>query len=386
MKINLLQNSKPNTNIRPGLRKKADAKELKRIKNQFSIMGRERFEKYQKGNSLQQQSTPFELVLEMLERLGSLKGKGILVVANVDIFFQLKELKKHNFIDYKSIKLLTDIELLKGKDNVEVADFDKIPYINLKMKFDIVIANPPYNDSTSTTEDKPQKQKKAFTGKLFLEWLPTIATEAAILCPTKGYWQGTHRSSTVKRLSKLGIRKVAAVEEFKELVTLDGIAAYYFTEGYTGEIQDDYKVTIEIPEKNLGQELIYGSSELISGVVQKTPLPPGESNFYITPVRTVWKNVDVSTIEDPSKGTYRVILPQNGTSQEKYGVPRLINPEDALSYSVVYFPVRDKLTGQLLIEYLNRSDIRALAAEFRVSSTNSQHNFSCIPTPDFMKP
>jgi hypothetical protein len=340
------------------------------------------WEARQLNNSQQVKFTSLTLALRVLEKLGDLNGKDVLVFANLELYILLKTLKNVGITNFKTITFMTDIESLEGKDDIIVVNFNKLSDINIDMIYDIALANPPYNLESSSTEGNHKKKTK-FIGKDFIEWLPTIAKESAIICPTKGYWTGKNRNSTSKRLKKLGLYSVEATEAFKDTANLDGIAVYYFSKDFKGEVADDFAPAHIIPENNLGDLLVYGSNDLIGGAVKQMNFAKGTDTLYITAKRDVLENVDLSTFPDPTKGKWRVILSQNG-GKEKYGVPRLIKPNDGITYSVVCFPVDSEDIGNRLIEYLNEESTKELAASFRVSNTNSKHNFSAIKAPDFL--
>lgn len=251
------------------------------------------------------------------------------------------------------------------------------------MKFDLVICNPPYNLASSSTSTN-YKRKSKFIGKDFLEWIPTISDMSVVICPTKGYWVGKNRYTTLKRLRKLGLYSVEATDAFEEAVTLDGIAVYFFKRGYSGEIKDDFDIQFRKVENNLGNILQYGSNKLIAGKMKEKKFPPGPDTLYITSMRNIVNGIDCSEIKDPTKGSWRVILSQIN-SRESFGNPVLIKPNDAITYGVVCFAVESKQQGELLIDYLNSSKVRSLAKLFRVSPINSKYNFSTIPIPEFMQ-
>lgn len=128
--------------------KKGSEKYLEAIKYREDKI-KERWIEVQYGSSLQKVFTPFVLVLEMLEKVRTLDNRDVCVLTNSEIYLLIKTLKKEgkkNF-QYKTLTLITDIKSLEGKDNVKVVDFDNIEKVSLGMKFDVVIGNPPYNDS-----------------------------------------------------------------------------------------------------------------------------------------------------------------------------------------------------------------------------------------------
>jgi hypothetical protein len=126
-----------------------DSRKHKAALSMYNDEGLRIWNKYQKGNSIQQTFTPLSLVLDMISKLETLNGKDILVIANVEIFSFLKTLKKYKHIDYKTLTFLTDIELLRGKDGIIVENFNKISDISIDMKYDVIIGNPPYQETES---------------------------------------------------------------------------------------------------------------------------------------------------------------------------------------------------------------------------------------------
>jgi hypothetical protein len=131
------------------------------------------YEKYQKGISLQKYATPWQVVVEQIDKVGGLNGKDVLITANYDVAVIVAALKasagaKDSLSDatsynYKSITLLTDVVELNtdgevpGFDDLEIVlanlnEPDKIDMMG--KKFDVVLGNPPYQTETGSTRSK----------------------------------------------------------------------------------------------------------------------------------------------------------------------------------------------------------------------------------------
>ena len=128
---------------------------LKSVEGEIS----KRFDEYQKDVSIQDVFTPAKLVHDILNKVGSLEGKDVLIVANYDIAFRVALLKavnnapayaknSTNEYNYKSLTFLTDVEELNPKDDnkfeVVLANLNEPAKIDMMgKKFDVVIGNPP---------------------------------------------------------------------------------------------------------------------------------------------------------------------------------------------------------------------------------------------------
>ncbi len=111
--------------------------------------------------SVQADSTPPAVVFDMLKNIGSLKGKDVLVVMNSDILKMLLILKEPancwelrvdpNDFDFKSITFMTDMDVERASVDIIKLDIENLndrAIINkMGKKFDVVVGNPPYNDT-----------------------------------------------------------------------------------------------------------------------------------------------------------------------------------------------------------------------------------------------
>lgn len=171
------------------------------------------------GSSLQQVFTPFSIVLEMLEKVRTLNNRDVCVIANSEIYLFIKGLKEKGFknFQYKSLTFVTDIKSLEGKDNVKVVDFTNLNKVNLSMKFDVVIGNPPYQTVSSNRKLNSDKNLWLTFVNHFIEYLNTKGTITFITPPPIGKQQRNKKADYSVFLDKqIDFVKILTAKESQE--------------------------------------------------------------------------------------------------------------------------------------------------------------------------
>ncbi len=347
------------------------------------------------GDDSQQAPTPLPLILEMITKIGFITGE-VLIISNVDIFVALVMLRDDSRIiqEYISpnakLTLLTDtdIEVPEHVGTViKVDNLNKPAKIDMMgKKFDIAIANPPYNDDSSSVDDSNLHKSSKTPYKQFIDMLTDCSDKSAVIAPTKSYWVGPNKDSTKRKLTRKGLYRVSKTDAFN--IGLKGIGVYYFDKDKVGtDIEDEFEILLPRPKRPLGDFLIYGSGSLISADViadvKEKKFNEGTDTLYVTQKRDVFPNLDLSSYPDPSRGKWRVILSQNG-GEHSISEARLIKPGDGISYSCVYFEVPNAKVGNMLVEWLAAEEQQEIASNSRGSSTNSKDNFAYFETPSFL--
>lgn len=355
----------------------------------FDQMGSQMFSKFQIGNSIQNKRTPFRVLLEMLKQLNlnNIEGKDILVVCNVDVYSYLKELKAYGLITYNSLTLLTDIKELKGKENIEVVDLNEIPYININMKFDVILANPPYNEDISKNENRkddfhlPSKQ----IYRNFFKHSLTLLKEDGEMCyimPTAKWWNVISKSKTQKEYVKEGLVEVRNLHNPFPGVTINNIGLFHINRKAKTPLRDDF-----VPKQPLDNITRFRIPTGLKAADFRDDLKEVEEGTIVRltlsqDVRTV-SNPEIS--KDKSVGFWRVGLALNTPSVEKMGKALVIHPSEYLSSSVQALKVSSEEEAIAFAEYLNSKEVADLVAPLRTASTNSLLNMGFVPTPEFLK-
>lgn len=344
----------------------------------YEAEGRRIWSKYQEGKSLQTVFTPFALVVDILEKLEDLSGKDILVVANVEIFTFIKTLKKYNHIDYKSITFLTDNISLTGKEGIKVVDFINISKVNLDMKFDVVIGNPPYNDSETTREGQNHRKQARNLAKEFLYFAIELSSDiVSIIGPTSR----TYTSKVKKDFLKNGLYEVQDVTTYFPNVNLSQIVTYTFSKKDKKPLADC--TAFPIPERNLGHLYTF-TTGFRHPRAKVEPLLKDSGKYKVYVTTSVVKYTDseevVNFINDKSRGRLRVVMNHNA-SKSSVGKMHIAYPDDILTYSTDAFYIESEEQGLEIIKYLNSEEAKEILQQTRTTVTNSARSFSALPIP-----
>ena len=345
--------------------------------NKYDAEGFRFWRKYQDGNSLQSNYTPLTLVLEMLNKLDTLDGKDIAVIANVEIFSFLKALKKYEHINYSSITFITDIKSLEGKENIEVVDFNKIPYINLNMKFDVVIGNPPFNNEGTVRSNSKRKQGRNLAKEFLYKCTEWSTGQIAIIAPVSR----TYTAKVKRDFIENGLYEVTNVKQYFPKVKVDLIVTYFFNKQEEKELHDC--TVFPKPKRNLGQLYTFTTGENL-GRKYLEPLLSGKGKYKVYLTTGTIKYTDseelVNEINDRTRGRLRVVMNHN-SSKTNVGKMLIAKPEDILTYSTNAFFIDSEEQGRAIIEYLQSDEAKKILLETRQSMSNSKKSFEAFPIP-----
>ena len=207
------------------------------------------YAKIQKEFSIQKVETPLSLVDEMLERIGDLEGKDVLIIANYDVakyiawlrvfFFAKRNSQRFN---YKSLTLLTDVEVDGNHFDVVVDNLNEVDKIDtMGKKFDVVIGNPPYQKTTESDTGNRQ-------GGLWYDFLQLAmgldADVISFVTPTSlfstgGFGSKSHKVSSILN-NGYGFTSIKdSTDDFNVGIK---ISSYNIVKGYAGdtEISEGY--------------------------------------------------------------------------------------------------------------------------------------------------
>jgi hypothetical protein len=334
----------------------------------------------QKGFSIQQTFTPFELVFEILEKVGKLDNKDVLVIANSEIFLLLKTLKKYKLTNYKSITFLTDIESLEGKEGVKVVDFNKISDISIDMKYDVIIGNPPFNDESTTSTDT----RRGFRGGYFVKFIDTALRltkgSVVMISPSRGWMSGKYRSKNLELYKQKGLTHIYKCDKFFD-IDISGVCYYIFDVNAQGRelIVDELKPKYESPVNNL-QKYHNRSKGAPRKVIDSLEQDENGIPVYCTTSIKIFVK-DASAVNDRHSNYWRVGFNANGTSIKAMGKVIIVRPGEHLSGSVNYLLLDSEESAKTISKHLTAEKTVEIMKETRISAANSGYHMSFVSDP-----
>ena len=369
---------------------------------------KKRWTNVQFENSLQKIFTPFSLVLEMLEKVRTLDNRDICVIANSEIYLLIKGLKekgKENF-QYKSLTLITDIKSLIGKENIKQVNFNNLNKLKLDMKFDVVLANPPYHQPAGdSTYSKPLQN-------YFVELGMKLGKKVCFI--TQANYCGPIKSSLKSTLANYKIEYFAYTDAFKK--TVPNIEVAWFI------------VDTELPNNGLTTILNNKKEEFQYTIAADRPIPIFSSKSSVELVEKVKDLIGMDSIFtcntqvlrsklDYSKnGKYKVVqstgnkavpliiessnvtvkyskyqldnwkvVTPNVGSKGAIGNVKIAPPGVLLCKSCIGLVVESETEAKNCKKYLETDFVKEIVKSVKASTVNSKSVFKCIPILDFKK-
>jgi site-specific DNA-methyltransferase (adenine-specific) len=357
--------------------------------------------------------TPKELTIEILSEL-SLKDKTILVMFNPEFVISLIEIFN---VDPSAITFYSDHT---NKNNL--MELFSVKYIKelSNMKFDVIVGNPPFNDSAGNNRTEAKNTNNSNLYVEFIEkCLNIVDGQIALITPAA--WMNNDK--TKNKVIDAGLCKIKDVDPayFPGVGIRSGISCFFTETGYNGDIKIQSKnntytinrhstLTFDNPDKF---ELIdkVKSQTSFASLLKVGPyaIPKGtkgsierllekDSSFvekkdsaHSTKVIIYAGGKDTSerylfSNQDNSKNKWGVVVP---TASDKFiiGAVRIIEPGVGVSdrLKVAYFDSQKE--AENVKKYLESKLIRFIIGTTKHNDTVStnKNSFGNIPLISFKK-
>lgn len=363
----------------------------------------------------QQPETPLELIEEITGQLGVSANQSILVLFTVEWALYLQE------VGYNNVCVASNgdavIESLCEKLGLKYQDISEIE--KNKMKFDVVVGNPPYNSGVG---EKRETAKNTNNSNLYFDFIRKSygvcpAGTVALIVPAA--WM---QSSNIKQLIiSHGLKSIHQIhpDNFPTVGIRSGISAFCSVYRYSGlidiislsekfSISRSAELSFDDPKKfiivdklkefdSIAARLEYGPYTVPKGskgsidrlLSLDTSYSTCSDSRYTTkvmiysggsrdPARYLYSLYNQTT------SNYGVVVP-SASDKHIIGTPRLLYPNEGVSnkLKVMYFSSEEAATNA--ISYLNSKIIKFVINTTKHNDTvnTNKNSFNNIPIVDF---
>mgnify|MGYP001143743275 CR=1 FL=1 len=341
------------------------------------------WERVQEGKSIQTKYTPASVAFGMFDKVSSWDDKDVLVIANLEIYTFLRTLEREGVVSPKSITVLTDVDSLEGKPNIIVTDLNEINTLDLDMKYDIVIGNPPYNDEDSIQENMNHRRGSNLA-RVFLDaactWvkpegsihlvLPVSRTLTPSVIRDLKKDQGLYLVQDVTSHFTAKLKAIAAVHCNKAMEGFDNEFEHF-------EKQEHSLADIYVTPNPVDSKRGFAKSGLRALLQEK-----GNTEVKLSMSETLYTNDQdlLNRISDKTFGSWRVGMNMLGDNNN-IGRVGVVSPDVVLYGYVKAFMCNSQEEAEELCKYLESPEVVEALAKIKTTPANSKKFFEYISNP-----
>ena len=376
------------------------------------------------------------ITYEFTRMVYEILGLNVTCLADKFTAYDLLEVKDANGkIDYEKIAAL----LTQAKVFNAITLHDTIAEGDEKVKFDVVVGNPPYQlkGASGGTNDAPIYQH-------YVEAAQTIKPQyATIIMPSKWFTAGRENLLGDFRkhmLENRGIQKMVVHSDFRDLfpsVNIKGGLCYYlYNAAYLGDCAyklvqsgrelttmrklDEYDILIQNSRladlvKKISDQVEPGTGSVADIISSDTPfgIPTNpvtskKSPFTVFDRKTVGHNVKLFYLDRSIRKTAyvrktdikknaqdiekcKVLIPKAYGAGEDFphqviGQPEFAEKNSVCSQTYLYATFEDENEAHNFISYLKTKFFRILVLACRISQDLPNKTYRFVPLQDFLKP
>tara|TARA_R110000737_G_scaffold343711_1_gene369961 strand:- start:79 stop:1146 length:1068 start_codon:yes stop_codon:yes gene_type:complete len=256
-----------------------------------------------------------------------------------------------------------------------------------EMKFDVIIGNPPYNDSTTVQSESGLNQRKGSNlARLFLEYSLTLTKPTgytALVLPISRVFT----DKVINDLVEDGYLHLYDATPYFPKVKLGKITAMLYCKQeqgrYINEIQPYSRVDNSI-SKLISQTTIVDSKKGFSRkTLEEVLQDAGQYEVWVSMSKTMYTDsIDtVNEIGDKSKGYWRVAMPGLANSMKDIGKIEIVPPHITLFGTCKAFTVKSEAEALKLYDYLRSDEVLEKLYKVKTSIANSKKFFDYIENP-----
>lgn len=283
-------------------------------------------------------------------------------VYGVEISHMKYNIVKELFSDFNFTKLYKEDFLTKNFNN---------------MKFDVIIGNPPFNETDTTRAYTNFKGQGRNLAKMFTQRAIELSKEHILF--VQPYGHRTLSSKVERDYISEGLKRVVdCTEHFPQIAQT--LVYFIFDNKSNAEYVNELRPTLSIPESNIAEYFINQPGKLSRFEYEDSLLDKGDVKVFVTTGKQLFtddKNFHLK-MQDKSYGKWRTVF-NCTTTQNSIGKVLVATPVDVLSKSVHCLAFDTQEEAVQYKEYLEKKETNELLAKVKRGMCNSKKYLQYIP-------
>lgn len=262
----------------------------------------------------------------------------------------------------------------------------------LDRRYDVILGNPPFNDSTSTqaiTEETTQRRSRGKALHLYFlkRYLDQAQDYFFFIMPSKGWWTGSNHLKSKKIYREKGLYKIFPTQGYFDIVLIK-VGVFCFDKKNLRDLEDCFEDENKYQPVENSLSPIYSYSTSTPRNRYEDLLSEEEKKYKVYVTTRITKYTDeestLNLIDDKDSSYYRVIFNQN-TDTKSMGRIKIALPGEYVSGSIVYLKCGSLEEAQQLKEYLETDPVvKEVTEKGRSTHVNSKHFFSLLKSPFYL--